>query len=99
MITARTRSLLAATAVAAVFAYGLSAHVMPQMNHEGMAGAAAGLCLLLVTVLPYVAVPKGETRHPAAVADVAFSYVATPRIPLRDARARASPRTLQRFRN
>jgi hypothetical protein len=99
MITARTRSLLAATAVAAVLAYGLSDHAMPGMSHESMAGAAAGLCLLLVTVLPYVAVPTVANREPAVVANAAPGYIATPRLSPRDARARASPRTLQRFRN
>jgi hypothetical protein len=69
------------------------------MNHEGMAGAAAGLCLLLVTVLSHVFVPKGETRHPSVVADLTPSYVAIPRISPRDTGARASPSVLQRFQN
>ena len=68
MTVARTRSLLAATAVAAVLSYGLAGHSLPQMSsHDGMAGAVAGLCLLLVTVLGYVAAPKPQARRPAVV--------------------------------
>lgn len=59
MNRARIRPLLAATAVAAVLAYGLSGHALPQKSgHDGMAGAATGLCLLLVTVLGLAAAPK-----------------------------------------
>jgi hypothetical protein len=80
-------------------AYGLSGHGMPQMSHDGVAGAAAGLCLLLVTVLPYLAVPKRETRDVALVVEGTPRYVAWPTTPALDVRARASPHALQRFRN
>jgi hypothetical protein len=100
MTTARIRSLLAAIAVAAILSYGLSAHGVPQMgSHDGMAGAAAGLCLLLVTVLGYVATPNARARRPAVVGDATPTYVGPPPRPPLDGRARASPRALQRFRN
>jgi hypothetical protein len=101
MSTARIRPLLATTAVAAVLVYGLSGHGhgMAQMSHDEMAGAAAGLCLLLATAVAYAAAPKPAARQPAFVADAPPTYVAAhPRPPL-DARARASPVALQRFRN
>jgi hypothetical protein len=100
MTTARIRPLLAATAVAAVLSYGLSGHGLPQMSsHDGMAGAAGGFCLLLVTVLGCTATPKPDTHHPAAVADALPSYFDPPARPPLDGRARASPSALQRFRN
>jgi hypothetical protein len=94
----RIRSLLAATAVAAVLSYGFFGHGLPQMSsHDGMAGA--GLCLLLVTVLGFAATPRPEAHHPAVVGEVAPSYVGPPLRPPLDGRARASPSALQRFRN
>lgn len=100
MSRARIRRLLATTAVAAVFAYGLSGHGSPQMStHDGMADAAAGLCLLLMAVLTYAGMPKPNTVGAAIATSVARLYTGPPpRMPL-DARARASPSTLQRFRN
>lgn len=100
MKAAQIRPLLAATAVAAVLSYGLSGHGLPQMSsHDGMAGAATGLCLLLATALAYAAVPKPQPHQPTLVANTAPNYVGPqPRPPL-DCRARASPSTLQRFRN
>jgi len=99
MSTARIRPLLAAIAVAAVLVYGLSGHGMPQMGHDGMAGAAAGLCLLLATAVAYAAAPKPPAHYPRVVEGTAAFYVpAAPGAPL-DGRARASPVALQRFRN
>lgn len=100
MTSARIRTLLAATAVAAIVSYGFFGHGLPQMSsHDDMAGATAGLCLLLATVLGYVATPRPKTQWIAVVADVAPSYLGPPpRQPL-DGRARASPNALQRFRN
>lgn len=100
MITLRIRSLLATTAVAAVLSYGLSGHGLPQMSsHDGMAGAAAGFCLLLVTVLGSVGMPKPDAYVPAVFTDALQSYAyPAPRPPV-DGRARASPSILQRFRN
>ena len=94
------RSLLAAAATAAVLAYGGAGHALPDANsHEGMAGSALGLCLLLVTILGLAALPLPERpartiRALALIAPVAVHAAA----PL-DARARASPSALQRFRN
>jgi hypothetical protein len=100
MTTARIRTLLAATAVAAILSYGFFGHALPQMSsHDDMAGATAGLCLLLVTVLGYVAGPKPETHGVALIPGVAPSYVGPHARPPLDARARASPSALQRFRN
>jgi hypothetical protein len=99
MSTARIRSLLAATAVAAVLAYGVFGHGVPQMSHEGMAGVAAGLCVLLVTVLPFLALPKPEARDLVVAGDTGPGYAASAMLPPLDAKARASPRVLQRFRN
>jgi hypothetical protein len=100
MTTTRVRSLLAATAVAAVLSYGLSGHALPQMSsHDGMAGAAAGLCLLLATVLGYVAAPKSQAHRPALVTAAEPIYAGPEMHSPLDGRARASPSALQRFRN
>ena len=100
MTGTRIRSLLAATAVAALLAYGLSGHSLPQMSsHDGMAGAAAGLCLLLVTVLGYVAAPKPQAHRPIVVTEAEPGYGEPPPRPQLNGRARASPSALQRFRN
>ena len=94
------RSLLAATAVAAVLSYGLAGHGLPQMSsHDGMAGAAAGLCLLLATALGIGAMSRPEPQHTPVVREaVAIAVGSPPALPL-DERARASPVALQRFRN
>jgi hypothetical protein len=98
--TAQTRFLLAATAIAAVLAYGLSGHGLSQMSaHDGMAGATAGICLLLATVLGLAAAPKPETSHAAAITNAAPCFVDPPPLWPLDGRARASPSALQRFRN
>jgi hypothetical protein len=99
MTAARVRSLLAATAAAAVLAHGLTGHGLPQMSHGDMAKAAAGVCLLLVTVLPGVAVPTvgaGELRTTAIAMATPMSATLDR---VSDARSRASPPVLQRFRN
>jgi hypothetical protein len=96
----RVRSLLAVTAVAAVLSYGLSGHGAPQMSsHDGMTGAAAGLCMLLATALAFAAMPTPRTHHTAVLREAAPIAVSpAPTAPL-DGRARASPSSLQRFRN
>jgi hypothetical protein len=100
MPSVRIRSLLAATAVAAVLPYSFLGHgLSPMSSHEGMAGATTGLCLLLVTVLGFAATPKLEAQHAAVVAEAAPAYVGLPPRPPLDGRARASPSALQRFRN
>lgn len=100
MSVRRVRSLLAATAVAAILSYGLAGHGLPQMSsHDGMAGAAAGLCLLLATVLAFASMPRPEAHHAPALRDTSAIAVAPPPPAPVDGRARASPSTLQRFRN
>jgi hypothetical protein len=100
MTTPRIRPLLAVAVVAAVLSYGLSGQGPPQMSsHDGMAGATAGLCLLLVIVLMCAAAPEPEAHHPTVVTDGEPSYVDPPQRPPLDGRARASPSALQRFRN
>jgi hypothetical protein len=99
MSAGRIRLFLAATAVGAVLAYGLSDHGVAQMSHDDMAGAAVGLCLLLVTALPSLALPKPQAGDHAVVADAVPNHVASPTIRELNARARASPAVLQRFRN
>jgi hypothetical protein len=100
MSTVGIRPLLAAIAVAAVLVYALSGHGTPQMSHDEMAGAAAGLCLLLATAVASVAAPKPTAAHePAVVADGVPAYLPAPSSAPRDGKARASPAALQRFRN
>jgi hypothetical protein len=93
------RSLLAGAAAAAVLAYGGAGHALPDVNsHEGMAGSTLGLCLLLVTVLGLTALPRPE--RPRTIRALALIMpVAVHRAAPLDARARASPSALQRFRN
>lgn len=94
------RVLLATTVVAAVLSYGLSAHSLPQMSsQDGMAGAAAGLCLLLVTAIGFAVTAKPESRRACVVCKATAFAVAVPRPGRVDGRARASPSSLQRFRN
>jgi hypothetical protein len=95
------RSLVAAAAAAAVLTYGLAGHGLPQVNsHEGMAESTLGLCVLLVTVVGLVAVPRphGSPLPTRAVRAFPLTAAAPARRP-DDARARASPSALQRFRN
>lgn len=99
MTTARIRSLLAATAIAAVLSFGLSGHGLPQMSHDGMAGAGAGLCLLLAAVLGCIATPEPEAHNHAVVTEAASPYLDPPPHQPLDGRARASPTALQRFLN
>jgi hypothetical protein len=100
MGASRVRCLLATTAVAAVLSYGLSGHGLPQMSsHDGMAGAAAGLCLLLATALAFAAMPTPGAHYTPVLREAApIAVPSAPRAPL-DGRARASPSALQRFRN
>ena len=99
MTGTRIRSLLAATAVATVLSYGLSGHSLPQVSHDGKAGAVSGLCLLLVSVLGYIAAPRPQAHRPTVVADASPGYAEPPPRPPPNGRARASPSALQRFRN
>ena len=100
MTARRIRALLAATAVAAVLLYALSGHGPAHVSHEGMSSAAAALCLLVATAVACAATPKPRPQEPLVVADVRTTYGhAPPHGPPLDARARASPIALQRFRN
>lgn len=99
MTTTRVRALLAAIVVAAVLSYGFSGHGLQQVSHDGMAGAAVGLCLLFVVALALVA-PRGPERHePAVAAEPVPAYLGPPLGPPLAGPARASPSVLQRFRN
>ena len=96
---AHIRSLLAGTAAAAVMSYGIAGHGLVQPGaHDEMAGAAA-VCLLLVTLVGYAALPKPVTRRPTLVAAPARRCPAAPPTTPLEGRARASPSILQRFRN
>jgi len=90
----------ATAAIAAMLLYGLAGHATHEMStDDGMAGAVAGLCLLLVTVLGCAGTPRsGQDRElrPAVGLWVSNPRPAPPSI---DRRARASPSTLQRFLN
>jgi hypothetical protein len=101
MTATRIRLVLAAAAAAAaVVTYGMFGHTLPQLDsHDAMPGAAAGLCLLLVTALGYVALGKREVERRALVVNAALGYVPPAPRPPFDGRARASPSVLQRFRN
>jgi hypothetical protein len=100
MVTGRMRPLLAATVIVATMAYGLSGHGLSQMSaHDGMAGAAASLCLLLATALAYTAIPKPMVQHRAVATEATSRYIGPPHRPPLDGRARASPSALQCFRN
>jgi hypothetical protein len=100
MSTGRVRSLAAATAVGAVLAYGLAGHALPEMSsHDGMAGAAAGLCLLLGTAIAFTATPKPDMPRRLLLPRAAPIMLGRPPAAPLDGRARASPSALQRFRN
>ena len=102
MSARHVRSFLATTVVAAVLSYGLSGHGLPQVSsHDGMAGGAAagGLCLLLATALACVAPPKPDAGRTPVLRGTAPVAVASPLDAPLDAKARASPCALQRFRN
>jgi hypothetical protein len=100
MSAGRVRSLLAATAVAAVLSYAVAGHGVPQMSsHDGMAGTAAGLCLLLATALAFTAMPRPELEHAPVAGEAVAIVVDSPPPAPPDGRGRASPAALQRFRN
>ena len=94
----RVRPLLAAAAVVAVLSYGLSDHDFHHMGgHDGIAGAA--VCLLFATALAFARAPAPSAAHTRLLPRAWANGAATaPRTAI-DARARASPSALQRFRN
>lgn len=92
--------MLACLAVACVLAYGLAGHGLPDVNaHDGMAGVAAGLCVLLVAAV--VVAGRRRPAWPTAPAshDARLALCPMGRPAAVDVRARASPAELQRFRN
>ena len=100
MTSARSRSLVVTIAVSVVVLYLLAGHGLLHVNGpEGMAGAAASLCLVLVTVLGCIAVPKPEELRNSVATASATALGRLPEPPPVDGRARASPAALQRFRN
>ena len=100
MTVCGVRSLLAASAAAAILSYGVVGHGLSHTTsgHE-MAGVVAGLCLLLATVLGGAGARPVVAELPAAREDATSALGVTPLLQPRDNRARASPSTLQRFRN
>ena len=100
MTLSQMRMLILAIVVAALLLYGASGHGPHQLSaDEGMAGAVAGLCLLLFTVLGYAARARMPTpEEPRRTEAVLVPPTWPPQIAV-DRRARASPRALQRFRN
>jgi hypothetical protein len=99
-MSARVRSLLAAIAVAAVLSHGLSGHgPSPMSDSDGVAGVAAGLCVLLATGLGLIAIARPASHHTPAVREAAVVTVALPMSPPVDGGARASPTALMRLRN
>jgi hypothetical protein len=99
-MTSRARLLISTIAVATLLLYGLAGHGLHQMStDEAMAGAVAGLCLLLVTALGYATVPRPETDSELGLGERSAAPIAWPPGYPVDLRSRASPSTLQRFRN
>jgi hypothetical protein len=94
------RAVLACAAMWAILAYGAAGHGVPKVaSHDGMAGATVGLCMLLVTVVALTGVqpPHAPLLRTTTLAHRTIKLLEVgPRI---DARARASPSVLQRFRN
>jgi hypothetical protein len=99
MTRARIRALVASTAAAAVLVHGLVGHGLPHASDDGMAGAAAGLCLLLVPALAFARMRTPGVHHTPVLGEAASIAVSAPRRSPLDGRARASPSALQRFRN
>jgi hypothetical protein len=96
----RVRSLLVLGAAVAVLVHGIAGHELPLSGHEGdMAGAAMGLCLLLVTAAGLWPVRRDEGATRPAVPTALDAPAPAPAPSRIDARARASPPVLQRFRN
>ncbi len=90
----------AAAAIAAMLLYGLAGHATHELStDDGMAGAVAGLCLLLVTVLGCAAIPRSGADRELRPAVGLPAPNRNPAHPSIDRRARASPSTLQRFLN
>jgi len=99
-MSVRVRSLLAATAVAAVLSHGLAGHGPPAMSDgDGVAGVAAGLCVLLATGLGLIAIARQASHHTPVVREAVVVTVALPMSAPIDGGARASPAALMRLRN
>ena len=96
------RRLLAILAVASVLLYVGGGHSAGTMAaaHDDMAGAEAGICLVLVTLLIVAAVPQRPGQQtPLHAFAPASSHAGSDTRRRPDGRSRASPIRLQRFRN
>ncbi|MDQ3379326.1 MAG: hypothetical protein M3546_03250 [Actinomycetota bacterium] len=99
MSLSRARVLMSTIVVATLLMYGAAGHGLHQMStDEAMAGAVVALCLLLVTVLASTTLRQPETRE-RRLGEHRAPLTPWPSEPAIDRRARASPSTLQRFRN
>ncbi|MBA2425394.1 MAG: hypothetical protein H0V58_08555 [Actinobacteria bacterium] len=100
MTLSRARLLMSAIVVAILLLYGAAGHGLHQMStDEAMAGAVAALCLLLVTVVGCTTVRAPETDRERRFGERPAKLIVWPSDEAIDRRARASPSTLQRFRN
>ncbi len=97
---ARARMLAASVASAAMLLYGLAGHGLHELTADpGISNAVAGLCFLVVAVLGGVVFSKPRVfRKVVAIGHPPTSESAPEAAPA-DRRARASPVSLQRFRN
>lgn len=97
-----SRRALAITAAAVVLLYFGGGHSAGTMaaDHDGMAGAEAGICLVLVAFLIVTAFPQRALQQtPLHATAPASPPVASDASRRPDGRSRASPIRLQRFRN
>lgn len=99
MTLSRARGLMSTIAVASLLLYGAGHGVHQMSTDEAMAGAVTSLCLLLVTVLAVAPALRPETDHELRPGDQPAALFAWPSGQVVDRRARASPSTLQQFRN
>ena len=99
MTLSRARMLMSTIAVATLLLYGASHGLHRMSTDEAMAGAVTSLCVLLVTVLAVSPAQRPETDHELRPGDQPAARFAWPTGLAVDRKARASPRTLQRFRN
>ena len=91
---------MATVAVVTLLLYGLAGHGVHHLSVDGAtAGALVGLCLLLVTVFVSSPARRPQTDNERSLEELPASTIAWPQHPLVDLRARASPSTLQSFRN
>ena len=98
----RSRRALATTATAAMLLYVGGGHSSGarSADHEGMAKAEIGICLVFVAFLIVSAFPQPALRRTPVHAYAPESPLTVSEVRRRpDGRSRASPTRLQRFRN